>query len=244
MKEKQIDTLIDQVKILTEEIELREEQYRLDVMRLKEDICKENHNRIENLKRSQINNMEICEEQLSRMKEVLLNKQEQIEQQQHEFSVKEKRLEEEVRILNSEFKHLMDKKGIEIEELKLRYETELAELAREKNLKRDVENGNYENMIKRIKKELGDKVLENERLNFRLEQTATENQAEYDYVQQEKVKAEIQMEELEIRSRETLEYERVKWQETTQAEISNLEICHGNLVRAYEAEKSKLVQIC
>lgn len=107
------------------------------------------------------------------MKEVLLSKQDQIEQKEHEYSIKEKRLEEEIRILNSDLKHLIDKKAIETEELKLRYETELAELAREKNQQRDIENANYENMIKRVKKELAEKTLENERLNFRLEQTAT-----------------------------------------------------------------------
>ena len=73
----------------------------------------------------------------------MLSKQDQIEQKEHEYSIKEKRLEEEIRILNSDLKHLIDKKAIETEELKLRYETELAELAREKNQHRDIENANY-----------------------------------------------------------------------------------------------------
>lgn len=60
IKEQQIDTLIQQVKMLTEEIDIREEQYKLDQLRLKEELCKDNHVRIENLKRSQINNMEVC----------------------------------------------------------------------------------------------------------------------------------------------------------------------------------------
>ena len=38
---------------------------------------------------------------------------------------------------------------------------------------RDFENANYENLIKRLKKELSEKTLENDRLNFRLEQTMT-----------------------------------------------------------------------
>lgn len=75
---------------------------------------------------------------MSKMKEVLSSKQDQIEQKEHEYSIKEKRLEEEIRILNSDLKHLIDKKVIETEELKLRYETELAELAREKNQQRDI----------------------------------------------------------------------------------------------------------
>ena len=40
--------------------------------------------------------------------------------------------------MNSDLKHLTDKKVIETEELKLRYETELADLAREKNQQRDI----------------------------------------------------------------------------------------------------------
>ena len=74
--------------------------------------------------------------------------------------------------------------------MKLNHETELAETIREGIQKREIEAANYENMIKRIKKELSDKTLSNERLNFRLEQTETENRAEYNFMQQEKVKTE------------------------------------------------------
>ena len=98
-------------------------------------------------------------------------------------------------------------------------------------------------MIKRVKKELAEKALENERLNFRLEQTATENKAEYDYVQQEKVKAEIEMEELELKSKQVLECEKTKWKETTEAEMVNLDLCHQNIIKSLEAEKNKLLEI-
>lgn len=66
-----------------------------------------------------------------------------MEQQEHYFSVKEKKLEEEVRMLNMEIRHELEKKGLEIEELKLRHETEFGEMIREKSNQRDIDNANY-----------------------------------------------------------------------------------------------------
>jgi hypothetical protein len=121
IKDRQINTLLSQIQVITEELDIRDNQYKTSILKLKEEMSRESQNKVENLKLSQIYNIEIYETQINKLKETLIFKQEQLEQQEHHYVVKEKRLEEEVRILNSEYKHLDERKGIEIEELKIKY---------------------------------------------------------------------------------------------------------------------------
>lgn len=86
-----------------------------------------------------------------------------------------------------------------------------------------------------MKKELIEKTLESERLNFRLEQTATENQAEYGYIHQEKLKAEYEMEQLQLKNKESIIKEKNKVEELAHAEIMNLELCHANFINSLKS---------
>ena len=75
-KDRQIDTLIVQVQALTEELELKDAQFKMDLRKLGDEYSRESQHKMENVKRSQTYNMEIYETQIQRLKEILENKEE------------------------------------------------------------------------------------------------------------------------------------------------------------------------
>lgn len=90
--------------------------------------------------------------------------------------------------------------------------------------------------MKRMKKELIEKTLECDRLGFRLEQTTVQNDAEYEWGNQEKMKRDYEREEMEFKNKENMEKEINKREEMNRVERGNMELYHRNYVSSLKGE--------
>lgn len=90
-------------------------------------------------------------------------------------------------------------------------------MARETARIMETERSGYETAIRKLKKELGERVVEVERLTNKICKGSEDNQVEYDFLKDDKQRLEMAMMELEVRLREDLTSEKQRLTELSGA---------------------------
>ena len=103
--------------------------------------------------------------------------------------------------------------------------------------------GESDIQLKKLRKELGEKEFENDRLLFRLENQGENNRHEYEDVKRDKAAAELEMQEMESKNKQMLEAQKMRLNTLAEAEIGNLRDCQENHLRTLEEEKARLLDI-
>lgn len=110
---------MSEIAKLCEECNLIESNKRLELEKLAEQFDKDMLSQLQQNKKSQDTNLEVCELQIKNLKESIESRNHEIEALKHEQMIKELKLGEEIKSLESRLSHEQQMKEIELRELRL-----------------------------------------------------------------------------------------------------------------------------
>jgi len=148
-----------------------------------------------------MNNIELYELQLKKLKQALDAKQHQLESAEHEHKLQLTKLHEHTAQLSEDLKHMAQMRELELAEAKLHYDNLTDKMARETARMLESDRNSHEMVQRKMRKELSDRAVEVERLSHRIHKSAEDNQVEYEYLRDDKERLELAMLELEGRLR-------------------------------------------
>ena len=114
----EVEKLLNEISKLHEDCFQIETAKNMEIQRLKNEYEQNSYNQIQNLKRSQHGNNEMYELQIRKLRETLEGKTGEIEEAAMVNRREKEVLLEELASLKSDFKHMLQRKDQEIEELK------------------------------------------------------------------------------------------------------------------------------
>jgi TolA-binding protein len=141
---------------------------------------------INSLKATQENSKDLYETQIKKLRSVLENLEHDLDMAKTERKLEANRLNETIRSLEGEIKHLKHLNHLEMQELKKTFDAQLHQERRSLERQREVENSNFTVAIKRLKNEVLDKNQEIEALSKRLSNNEELHSVELQNLKREK----------------------------------------------------------
>jgi hypothetical protein len=114
--------------------------------------------------------------QIRKLRETLDAKTNEIEESAMLNKREKEVLLEELSNLKSDYKHMMQRKDHEIDEMKAQNDFEINKALREHRISEDAIKGAHDLALKKIKKDLNDKTIDIERLTNKIDNSSEENQ--------------------------------------------------------------------
>lgn len=210
----------------------------------KDDMAKNAIEQLDILKRAQMNNIELYEVQLKKLKQALDAKQHQLESSEHEHKLRVTKMQEHISQLSEDLKHLGQMRELELAEAKLHYDNMMDKMTRETSRVLESERTGHEMVQRKLKKELADRAVEVERLSHKINKHAEDNQVEYSYLKDDKEKLELALVELEGGLRENMNNEKQLIRTLADSELGALEEKHKQHSNALQSEIDKLMELC
>lgn len=244
LREYRIDELMEENSRLKDTLVELENLKNRELALQKDELGRQTFDQLDALKRAHMGNVDIYEVQIKKLRQVIDEKQHQAEAQEHENKMVETKLREHVAQLQGELKHANQMRDLELSECKLHYDNVVEKMARETARILEAEKSNHETAIRKLKKELGDRIIEVERLTNKICKSHEDNQAEYGFLNDDKHRVELAMMELETRLRGELTSEKQRLTELNSAEVTTLETKNKHLHDALESENSKIYELC
>lgn len=147
---------------------------------------------------------------------------------------------EELASLKSDYKHMLQRKDQEIEELKAQNEFDINKAQREHRISEEAAKGAHELALKKLRKDLNDKAIDIERLNNKIGNSSEENEFLSKQLREERDRLHAEMERLDEEYKQKLSEEKIRLERLNELELTNLEKAGDNKIQILEGEISKL----